>query len=82
MTVTPAAPPRKTREITLAYLGELLASAGFIDARQKLDIEHADRQFRAQSKSKTRAEDEASPYKALMSKIGRASCRERVCCKV
>ena len=67
MTVTPTAASRKTREITLGYLGELLSSAGFIDARQKLDIEHADRQFRAGSKSKTRNEDEASPYKLLMS---------------
>ena len=67
MTVTPTAASRKTREITLGYLGELLSSAGFIDQRQKLDIEHQDRQFRAQSKSKTRNEDEASPYKSLMS---------------
>ncbi len=66
MTVTPAAASRKTREITLGYLGELLLSAGFIDQRQKLDIDHQDRQTRTQSKSKTRNEDEASPYKALM----------------
>jgi len=67
MTVTPAAAPRKSREITVSFLGELLFNAGFIDQKQKAEVENVDRQFRAQARSaKTRVEDENSPFKALM----------------
>ena len=66
MTVTPIASHRKSREITVSYLGGLLANAGFIDEKQRAEVENLDKQFRAQSKSKSRAEDEASPFKALM----------------
>src|SRR6266498_381351 len=66
MTVT-AHPPRKTRDITVAYLGELLFNAGFIDERQRAEVDAVDRQFRMQVRSsKLRADDEASPFKALM----------------
>src|SRR5256886_7569766 len=67
MTVTPiTAAPRKSREITVSYLGELLFNAGFIDEKQRADIEALDRQHRAHARgSKTRAEDESSPFKAL-----------------
>ncbi|HVS31479.1 MAG TPA: GspE/PulE family protein [Thermoanaerobaculia bacterium] len=65
MTVTPA-PPKVSREITVAYLGDLLASAGFIDERQRAEVEKVDQQFRAQARSsKSRADDESSPFKAL-----------------
>jgi len=67
MTVTPVAAARKSREITVAYLGELLFNAGFIDDKQRADVEAVDRQHRAAQArgSKTRADEEASPFKAL-----------------
>jgi general secretion pathway protein E len=55
------------REITVAYLGELLFNAGFIDERQRNDVDAADRQFKLQARSsKLRTDDEASPFKALV----------------
>ena len=67
MTASPATPLRKAREITVAYLGELLHSAGFIDDKQRVEVDNVDRQMRAQARaSKARAgEDEVSPFKAL-----------------
>src|SRR5437763_5425057 len=65
MTVTPVAAARKSREITVSYLGELLFNAGFIDEKQRTEVENTDKQFPASTKSKSRAEDEASPFKAL-----------------
>src|SRR5260370_32577916 len=65
MTVTPIAAHRKSREITVAYLGDLLFNAGFIDEKQRAEVENTDKQFRTSAKSKSRAEDEASPFKAL-----------------
>jgi general secretion pathway protein E len=66
MSATPIAAPRATREITVSYLGELLFNAGFIDERQRADVETADRQFRLQQRSsKLRAEDEVSPFKTI-----------------
>src|SRR5213592_123357 len=57
MTATAPTAARKTRDITVAYLGELLFNAGFI----------VDRQFRAHVRSsKLRADDEASPFKAIV----------------
>ncbi|HEX9162694.1 MAG TPA: GspE/PulE family protein [Thermoanaerobaculia bacterium] len=67
-TITSTPPPRVTREITVAYLGDLLFDSGFIDEKQRAEVEAVDRQFRAQQKAsalKSRAEDEASPFKAL-----------------
>src|ERR1700738_593595 len=66
MTVTPIASSRKSREITVSYLGELLFNAGFIDDKQRGEVENLDKQFRTQSRSKSRADEEASPFKALM----------------
>jgi general secretion pathway protein E len=58
--------PKASREITVAYLGDLLLNAGFIDDRQRADLEAVDRQFRAQARAtKARTEEEASPFKAL-----------------
>src|ERR1051326_6224087 len=62
MTVTAPPAPRKTREITVAYLGELLFNAGFIDERQRAEVDAVERQWRTGS----RADDEASPFKAVM----------------
>ncbi len=68
LTSTPV-PARPSREITVAYLGELLLNAGFIDEKQKADVDNVDRQWRAQSKSKTSttrsSEEDNSPFKAL-----------------
>jgi len=70
MSATAFTATRPSREITLAYLGELLFNAGFIDDRQKTEIDAADRQqARAMSRTKagTRAtEDETSAVKAIV----------------
>ena len=68
MTATPiAAAARRSREITLSYLAELLFNAGFIDDRQRTEIDNRDRQFRAQARgAKARLDEEASPFKILM----------------
>ena len=68
MTLTNVPVPRTSRDITVAYLGDLLLSAGFIDDKQRAEIESADRQFRlAQQRagSKSRADEEASPFKII-----------------
>jgi general secretion pathway protein E len=65
MTVTSIPIPRRSRDITIAYLGELLFNAGFIDDRQKADIDALDRQTRGPAKTKLRTEEDASPFKAL-----------------
>jgi general secretion pathway protein E len=66
-TLTNVPLPSASREITLSYLGDLLLSAGFIDERQRADVEAADRQFRLQMRSsKLRTDEEASPFRALM----------------
>jgi general secretion pathway protein E len=65
-TLTNVPIPRTSREITVSYLGTLLSNAGFIDERQKAEVENADRQFRLQSRgSKLRTDEEGSPFKAL-----------------
>jgi general secretion pathway protein E len=68
MTATPLA-ARQSREITVSYLGDLLLNAGFIDDRQRAEIEAADRQFRVSTRTATklRVEEEASPFKVLVS---------------
>src|SRR5688500_1145091 len=66
-TLTSVPIPRQSREITVSYLGELLKNAGFIDERQKAEVDKLDVQFRAQAKAKGRADEEASPFKALAS---------------
>jgi general secretion pathway protein E len=67
MTATAPTAGRKSREVTLSYLGELLQNAGFIDDKQKIEVDNLDRQLRAQSRSaRARGEEEASPFKALM----------------
>ena len=42
MSTIPAPAPRLTRELTLSYLGELLFNAGFIDERQKGEVDAAE----------------------------------------
>src|SRR4051812_21725577 len=70
MTATALTAPRPSREITLAYLGDLLRNAGFIDERQKGEIDAADRQqARALSRTKSgrAADEEVSAVKAIAS---------------
>ncbi|HET7434599.1 MAG TPA: GspE/PulE family protein [Thermoanaerobaculia bacterium] len=65
MTTAPVS-ARPTREITATYLGDLLLHAGFVDARQRAEIEALDRQmFRTQSRSKLRVDDDLSPFRAV-----------------
>jgi general secretion pathway protein E len=71
MSTIPAPAPRLSRELTLSYLGELLFNAGFIDERQKAEVDTADRQqARALSRTKSgtsRADaDETSTIKLLV----------------
>ncbi|MEA2569515.1 MAG: ral secretion pathway protein [Acidobacteriota bacterium] len=69
MTVTSVPLPRKSREITLTLLGELLHNAGFIDDKQRAEVEAQDRQLRLQTRgtqTKLRVDEDASPFKALM----------------
>jgi general secretion pathway protein E len=63
----PSATARPAREITVSYLGDLLLNAGFIDQRQRGEIENADRQFRLQTRggTKLRTDEDFSPFKAL-----------------
>jgi len=65
MTVTSVPVPKASKEITVAYLGELLHSAGFIDDRQRAELDSVDKQWRLQARSKSRADEENSPFKAL-----------------
>ncbi|HEU4889341.1 MAG TPA: GspE/PulE family protein [Thermoanaerobaculia bacterium] len=66
MTTAPVSTVRPAREITVAYLGELLFNAGFIDEKQRAEVENADRQFRLQARgSKLRVDEDASPFKVL-----------------
>ena len=66
MTVTNIPIPKPTREVTVSYLGDLLRGAGFIDDRQRADIEAADRHFRTQARSsKSRSEEDASPFRVV-----------------
>ena len=65
-TLTNVPMPRASREITVAYLGDLLLNAGFIDERQRADVDAADRQFRLQTRgSKLRVDEEASPFRVV-----------------
>lgn len=65
MTVTSVPVPKTSREISVAYLGDLLRGAGFIDDRQRAELETVDKHWRAQARSKSRAEEDNSPFKAL-----------------
>ena len=66
MTTAPVATARPAREITVSYLGELLFNAGFIDDRQRAEVENADRQFKLQARgSKLRVDEDASPFKVI-----------------
>ncbi|MGA7617528.1 MAG: GspE/PulE family protein [Thermoanaerobaculia bacterium] len=56
---------RKSREITISFLAELLSEAGFIDDRQKADLESLDRSHRHASRSRSRNDEEASPFKLI-----------------
>ncbi len=58
-------PARPSREITVAYLGDLLKGAGFIDDKQRAEVENVDKQWKAVVKAKGRAEEDNSPFKAL-----------------
>ncbi|HET7710624.1 MAG TPA: ATPase, T2SS/T4P/T4SS family, partial [Thermoanaerobaculia bacterium] len=69
MTATPIPVRRPSREITVAYLGDLLFNAGFIDEKQRADTHALDRQMaRALTKTRPgRADEDQSPIKALVS---------------
>jgi general secretion pathway protein E len=66
MTLTSVPTPKVSKDLTVAYLGDLLFNAGFIDEKQKAEVEKVDREFKAQLRSsKTRSDEDASPFKAL-----------------
>src|ERR1043166_7369316 len=69
MTATAPSAARKSKEITVAYLGELLFNAGFIDEKQRAEVDAVERQWRqqqARAAKGSRADEEASPFRALM----------------
>ncbi len=66
MTLTSVPVPRRSRELTVSYLGDLLLGAGFIDEKQRADVETLDKQFRLQARTKARTEEDASPFKAII----------------
>jgi general secretion pathway protein E len=65
MTSAPPPQPRRNIELTVAYLGDLLRGAGFIDDQQRAELEALDRQGR--SRGGKRGEDAPSPFKTLAS---------------
>ncbi len=66
MTVTNIPIPKSAREITVSYLGDLLRGAGFVDERQRADIEAADRHFRTLARSsKSRSDEDGSPFRVI-----------------
>ncbi|MBI2213375.1 MAG: type II/IV secretion system protein [Acidobacteria bacterium] len=56
---------RKSVEITVAVLGDLLLAGGFIDQKQRSDLEPLDKQIRLQTKSRSRVDDESSAFRAV-----------------
>ena len=67
MTVTSVPLPGRSREITISSLGSLLRAAGFIDDRQRAELEALDRQSRSAGRARMRNEEEASPFKVVAS---------------
>ncbi len=65
MTTTPV-PSRKSIDITISYVGDLLRNAGFIDDKQRGELENLDRQFKAQSRAKIRGEEIPSLFKEVV----------------
>jgi general secretion pathway protein E len=59
-------PTRKPAELTVAYLGDLLRQAGFIEDQQRAELESLDRQTR-RTMGKARSEDAPSPFKVVAS---------------
>ncbi|HEY0593560.1 MAG TPA: ATPase, T2SS/T4P/T4SS family, partial [Thermoanaerobaculia bacterium] len=57
--------PHRTPELTVAYLGDLLRNAGFIDDQQRAELEALDRHARARGGK--RADDAPSPMKTIAS---------------
>ncbi|MGK2858082.1 MAG: GspE/PulE family protein [Thermoanaerobaculia bacterium] len=49
---------RKSVEITVGHLGDLLLAGGFIDQKQRADLEPLDKQVRIQARSRSRSEDD------------------------
>ncbi|MGH9456133.1 MAG: GspE/PulE family protein [Thermoanaerobaculia bacterium] len=66
MTAPEPAPVRRNVELTVAYLGDLLRAAGFIDEQQRAEIDALERQSRA-SRGRPRAEEAPSPFKTVAS---------------
>jgi len=64
MSATPAT-SSASREITVALLADLLKKAGLIDDRQRAELDGVDRQLRAHLRSNRRADEDASPFKAV-----------------
>jgi general secretion pathway protein E len=64
MSATPAT-SSISRDITVAMLADLLKKAGFIDDRQRAELETVDRQMRAHLRSNRRADEDLSPFKAI-----------------
>jgi len=64
MTVSPVT-ARKSVDLSIAYLAKLLSEAGFIDGKQRQELENLDRQQKLQARSRSRSDEAASPFKAV-----------------
>lgn len=64
MTTTPAS--RRSVDLTVAYLGDLLRAAGFIDEQQRAELDALDRQHR-RTASRVRGDESPSPFRTVSS---------------
>jgi len=58
-------PSRRSVDVTIAHLGDLLQQAGFVDEKQRAEVENLDKQFKTTGKSKARGDEEPSVFKAV-----------------
>ena len=64
MTTQPQQGPARP-ELTISYLAQLLAEAGFISHQQRSELEQLDRQQRHHGKARRREEEAPSPYRQI-----------------
>jgi general secretion pathway protein E len=58
-------PVSRSMEVTVSHLGDLLQQAGFVDEKQRTEIENVNRQHLSAVKSTPRGEDVPSVFKAV-----------------
>jgi len=67
MSVAQDSKSKRSSEITVGYLADLLLKAGFIDEKQRKDLDPLDKQTRLHAKSsRSRGDEGTSPFKAIV----------------